>query len=181
MTHVTIHYLDTTTMALDFPFDADKKAAVAAIVGATWDKKPKRWNVPLARLGDVVKLFWPDVSIDYGVLVARDEQLKRMFRQYIAAGVRFAARDGAIWCDNDILCTYMQKVGTALHVQALTMVLAEPARVQPAMVTDTPHIETEDDRKMKIIITGTQNAKIAAAKKAAIIQRNRPRRRKVAA
>lgn len=121
----TIHYVDATTMAVEFPFEAARKAAIGAMSGATWDKTSSRWKLPVQRLGDTVKLFWPNVTIDYEVLRARDEQIKRLIRQYMACGVRFNIVGGKVRCDHELLDNWLQKHGTSLHVQAHEEVSSE--------------------------------------------------------
>lgn len=125
MMWATIHYVDASTMAVEFPFEAARKAAIGAMSGATWDKTSKRWKLPVQRLGDTVKLFWPNVTIDYEVLRARDEQIKRFMRQYMACGVRFNIVGGKVRCDHELLDNWLQQHGTSLHVQALQEVTGD--------------------------------------------------------
>lgn len=157
MTHATIRHIDSGTMSVEFVFDKELKDAVAGITGATWQKKSKLWIVPVAALGQVVKLFWPDVSIDYDVLRDRDEQLRRMFRQYRQLGVRFWIDGNKVACDNTALNDYFAAHTTVLHVQALEHVLAEPARRRQAR----RKIEVQpapDAERLQMWLTGVQNA-----------------------
>ena len=166
MTTTTIHHIDSTTLAVAFDFDATKKEVVAAMTGAQWQKAEKRWTLPVARLGDVVKLFWPDVSIDYDVLRARDEQLRRLFRQYRACGVTFAIVAGKVTCDHDVLNGWFAAHGNALHVQALQDVLLE---VSAAARPKKPATGDYDDRMISLLLRGVQNAVKAEEKKAAML------------
>lgn len=172
MTYATIRYIDSGTMAVEFPFDATLKDAIAGITGATWQKKEKQWIVPVASLGQIVKLFWPDVSIDYDVLRARDEQLRRMFRQYQSMGVRFWIDGNNVACDNMALSSYFATHSTVLHAQALEHVLAEPPhqrnRRRAINVPVAPNAE-----RLQMWLTGAQNAVDNEEKARAIIANRR--------
>ena len=175
MTHATIYYIDPSLMAVEFEFDATKKNAVASLVGAQWQKETGRWNVPVARLGDVVRIFFPDVTIDYDVLRARDEQLRRMFRQYRTMGVVFALTDGKVTCDHAVLNSWFAANANVLHAQALAHVLSEDAKpetIPPLSTAPAP----KEDRMLAILLKGVKNAQIAKDKKDAMIanlKRNR--------
>ena len=167
MTHATIHHIDSVQMAVEFAFDAAKKDAVAAMIGATWDKPATRWSLPVARLGDVVKLFWPDVTIDYAVLVARDEQLRRMFRQYRAAGVAFSIENGGVRCDNAALDACFLAKSTAMHVAALECVMEE--RAPSARPTRAAAPLPAADPMLNLLLTGIGNAQRNEERKAAML------------
>ena len=175
MTHATIYYIDPSLMAVEFEFDATKKNAVARLVGAQWQKENGRWNVPVARLGDVVRIFFPDVTIDYEVLRARDEQLRRMFRQYRTMGVVFALTDGKVTCDHAVLNSWFAANANVLHAQALAHVLSEDAKpvvIPPLSSAPAP----AEDRMLTLVLKGVKNAQIAKEKKDAMIanlRRNR--------
>lgn len=136
MTWATIHYLTDSTMAVEFPFSQRHKTAIAQMTGAEFDGATKRWDVPVARLGDVVKLFWPNVTIDYAVLCARDEQLQAMFRGYRDMGVRFDVVAGKVVCDHAMLNDWFAEHSTALHVNALLAV--DGAKKGDAKPTERP-------------------------------------------
>lgn len=123
MTWATIHYVTESTMAVEFVFAKRQKDAIAAMPGAEWDKSTLRWLVPVARLGDVAKLFWPSVTFDYRVLRARDHALVRMFAGYMAMGVRFAVSNGKVVCDHAVLNEWFATNATVLHVNALAVAL----------------------------------------------------------
>ena len=129
MTWATIHYVSDSTIAVEFGYAETQKDAIKRMAGAEWDKSGKRWLVPLGKLGDVVKLFFPNVTLDYAVLRARDEQMIRMFEGYMAMGIRFdvAAQSadklptagGKVVSDHALLNEWFKDHGTALHVNAL--------------------------------------------------------------
>ena len=175
MTHATIYYIDPSLMAVEFEFDATKKNSVARLVGAQWQKESGRWAVPVARLGDVVRIFFPDVTIDYDVLHARDEQLRRMFRQYRTMGVVFALTDGKVTCDHAVLNSWFAANANVLHAQALAHVLSEdakPVAIPPLSTAPAP----VEDRMLTLVLKGVKNAQIAKEKKDAMIanlRRNR--------
>ena len=175
--HATIHYIDSTTLAVAFDYDATKKEAVAALTGAQWQKTTKRWLLPVARLGDVVKLFWPDVSIDYDVLCARDEQLRRMFRQYQACGVTFAVEAGRVTCDHYILNGWFLAHGNALHAQALQYVLNEAKATPRARNQAQRQAEMQaEDEALARWLKGVKNAAKNEDRKAAMIAAQKAKR-----
>ena len=176
MTHATIYYIDPSLMAVEFEFDATKKNSVARLVGAQWQKETGRWAVPVARLGDVVRIFFPDVTIDYDVLRARDEQLRRMFRQYRTMGVVFALTDGKVTCDHAVLNSWFAANANVLHAQALAHVLSEDAKPVAIPPPSNAAPAPAEDRMLKILLKGVKNAQIADEKKKAMIanlRRNR--------
>lgn len=176
MTHATIHHINASTMAIEFAYDKDLKEAIAAMLGSDWDKPTKRWLLPVARLGDVVRLFWPNVTLDYDVLRSRDEQLKRMFRQYQQSGVRFWLDDGRVHCDHALLNEWFAANGNKLHAAALEAVQAE----QPARATlfkvDYP-IADKDDPGLALWLRGVKNARVAVEKKTAMLAAKKRKRR----
>lgn len=119
MTWATIHYVSDSTIAVEFGYAETQKDAIKRMAGAEWDKSGKRWLVPLGKLGDVVKLFFPSVTLDYAVLRARDEQMIRMFEGYMAMGIRFDVAGGKVVSDHALLNEWFKDHGTALHVNAL--------------------------------------------------------------
>lgn len=119
MTWATIHYVSDSTIAVEFGYAETQKDAIKRMAGAEWDKSGKRWLVPLGKLGDVVKLFFPNVTLDYRVMRARDEQMIRMFAGYRAMGVRFDVVGGKVVSDHALLNEWFKDHGTALHVNAL--------------------------------------------------------------
>lgn len=119
MTWATIHYISDSTIAVEFGYAETQKDAIKRMAGAEWDKSGKRWLVPLGKLGDVVKLFFPNVTLDYRVMRARDEQMIRMFAGYRAMGVRFDVVGGKVVSDHALLNEWFATHGTALHVNAL--------------------------------------------------------------
>lgn len=138
MTWATIHYLSESTMAVEFGYAERQKNAIAAMPGAEWDKSSKRWLVPVARLGEIVKLFWPLVTIDYMVLRARDHALVRMFAGYMAMGVRFDVSNGKVVCDHAVLNEWFAANSTVLHVNALQTAQRGPVCVPRSYPTATP-------------------------------------------
>lgn len=138
MTWATIHYLDSATMAVEFPYSQRHKDAVVCMSGAEFDKVSSRWAVSVARLGDVVKLFWPNVTIDYAVLCARDEQLQAMFRGYMAMGVRFDVHGGKVVCDHALLNEWFAANSNALHINALMAVQLSDSKKAPCEATGRP-------------------------------------------
>lgn len=130
MTWATIHYVTESTMAVEFVFAKRQKDAIAAMPGAEWDKSTLRWLVPVARLGDVAKLFWPSVTFDYRVLRARDHALVRMFAGYMAMGVRFDVAAGKVVCDHAALNEWFATNATVLHVNALALALKQARTAQ---------------------------------------------------
>lgn len=142
MTWATIHYVTESTMAVEFGYAERQKDAIAAMPAAEWDKPSKRWLVPVARLGDVVKLFWPSVTLDYDVLRARDHALVRMFRDYMAMGVRFAVSNGKVVCDHAVLNEWLAANATVLHVNALQTAQNGPecvSRSYPTPIDGAPN------------------------------------------
>lgn len=135
MTWATIHYATESTMAVEFGYAERQKEAIAAMTGAEWDKPSKRWLVPVARLGEVVKLFWPSVTIDYMVLRARDHALVRMFAGYLAMGVRFDVSNGKVVCDHAVLNEWFAANATVLHVNALQTAQKGPVCVSMSYPT----------------------------------------------
>lgn len=123
MTWATIHYLTETTMAVEFGYAERQKEAIAAMPGAEWDKPSKRWLVPVARLGEIVKLFAYNVTLDYNVLRERDRQLKRLLQGYVNLGIRFDVAGGKVVCDHQILNEWFATNTTPLHVNALAGLL----------------------------------------------------------
>lgn len=138
MTWATIHYLDSATMAVEFPYSQYHKDAISGISGAEFDKATKRWVVTVARLGDVVRLFWPNVTIDYAVLCARDEQLQAMFRGYMNTGVRFDVHGGEVVCDHALLNEWFAAHSTVLHVNALKAVQSSDSKKAFCKATEWP-------------------------------------------
>lgn len=123
MTWATIHYQSESTMAVEFGYAERQKNAIKEMTGAEWDKPSKRWFLPVARLGEIVKLFWPSVTLDYDVLRARDHALVRMFAGYMAMGVRFDVAAGKVVCDHAVLNEWFAANSTVLHVNALALAL----------------------------------------------------------
>lgn len=174
-THATIYHIDAGTMAVEFTYDKTLKEAVATMIGAEWDRATKRWLLPVARLGDVVKLFWPNVTLDYDVLRARDEQLKRMFRQWQALDVRFWIEQGKVRCDHALLNEWFAANGTKLHTVALEAVLSEPAHARTHARVATPPAEV-DDPGLALWLRGAQNAVVAEEKKVAMLAAKKRKR-----
>ncbi len=197
MTWATIHYQSESTMAVEFGFSERQKNAIAAMPGAEWDKSTLRWLVPVARLGDVVKLFWPSVTLDYDVLRARDHALVRMFAGYMAMGVRFDVSNGKAVCDHAVLNEWFAANSTVLHVNALALALktnpkgtespvAHP-RSYPTPIDGAPNggngskpsealEQTKPVRRgvdLSLWLTGVQNAVKQAEKKEQMIRRVR--------
>lgn len=144
MTWATIHYLTDSTMAVEFPFSQRHKTAIAQMTGAEFDGATKRWDVPVARLGDVVTFFWPNVTIDYAVLRARDEQLQAMFRGYRDMGVRFDVVGGKVVCDHAVLNDWFAAHSMALHVNALLVVLqSSDIKKEAPKPTERPRIDAK--------------------------------------
>lgn len=190
MTWATIHYVTESTMAVEFVFAKRQKDAIAAMPGAEWDKSTLRWLVPVARLGDVVKLFWPSVTIDYLVLRARDHALVRMFAGYMAMGVRFDVSNGKVVCDHAVLNEWFAANSTVLHVNALQTAQNGPEcvpRSYPTLNDGAPNggnggkaSETLGHTKsirrgvdLSLWLTGVQNAVKQAEKKEQMIRRVR--------
>ncbi len=115
--NAAIVYQDERSVAVYFQYDPARKESVKALYGTQWSKSQRCWLVPLARLGELMKIFMPYVEIDYEVLCARDRQIARMFRQYRVMGVVFWEVNGRLRSNNAQLDEYYAKRGTALHVQ----------------------------------------------------------------
>lgn len=139
MTWATIHYVSDSTIAVEFGYAETQKDAIKRMAGAEWDKSGKRWLVPLGKLGDVVKLFFPSVTLDYAVLRARDEQMIRMFEGYMAMGIRFDVAGGKVVCDNPLINEHLSASSTALHVNALQAA----QRRMTCEETERPRIDVE--------------------------------------
>lgn len=135
MTHATVHYMDAYTFTVEFPYRPSLKEAIASMSGANWNKASKRWHVPIARLGDVVKLFYPNVTLDYAVLVVRDEQMQRVLRQYMNCGVRFSVVGGKVACDHEVLNNWFMQNSSSLWVAALTNAKRESSNDIPKLPT----------------------------------------------
>jgi len=164
MTWATIHYQSESTMAVEFGFAERQKDAIKAMTGAEWDKSSKRWLVPVARLGDVVKLFWPELSIDYMVLRARDQALVRMFEGYVAMGVRFDVNNGKVVCDQPLLNEWLAANATVLHVNALHVALntkKSTVKSMEAAVVAPTHVETPIAESGRVSASHTANGDIA--------------------
>lgn len=175
MTHATIHHINAETMAVEFDYNKDLKDTIAAMIGSEWDKPSKRWLLPIARLGDVVKLFWPNVTLDYDVLRARDEQLKRMFRQWQTLGVRFWLEAGKVQCDHALLNEWFAANGNKLHAVALEAALSEQPAPAPVRVATTPPAEV-DDPGLALWLRGAKNAVVAEEKKTAMLAAKKRKR-----
>lgn len=139
MTWATIHYVNETTMAVEFGYAERQKDAIAAMTGAEWDKSSRRWLVPVGRLGEVSKLFFPNLTFDYRVLRARDHALIRMFENYMAMGVRFAVVAGKVACDQPLLNEWFASNSTVLHVNALLS--ATDNKKMTSEATERPRID----------------------------------------
>ena len=190
MTWATIHYVTESTMAVEFVFAKRQTDAIAAMPGAEWDKSTLRWLVPVARLGDVAKLFWPSVTFDYRVLRARDHALVRMFAGYMAMGVRFDVSNGKVVCDHAALNEWFAANSTVLHVNALQTAQNGPecvSRSYPALNDaasnggngSKPSQALEPAKSIRrgvdlsLWLTGVQNAVKQAEKKEQMIRRVR--------
>lgn len=176
MTHATIHHINAETMAVEFDYNKDLKDTIAAMIGSDWDKPNKRWLLPIARLGDVVKLFWPNVTLDYDVLRARDEQLKRMFRQWQTLGVQFWLEQGKVQCSHALLNEWFATNGNKLHAVALEAVLAEPVPAPATLPQVDYPIADKDDPGLTIWLRGVKNARVAEEKKAAMLAAKKRKR-----
>lgn len=174
-THATIHHINAEIMAVEFDYNKDLKDAIAAMIGSDWDKPNKRWLLPIARLGDVVKLFWPNVTLDYDVLRARDEQLKRMFRQWQALGVNFRIEQGKVRCSHFLLDEWFAAHGTKLHTVALEAVLGEQPAPATLFKVATPTAEV-DDPGLALWLRGAKNAAVAEGKKVAMLAAKKRKR-----
>ena len=190
MTWATIHYVTESTMAVEFVFAKRQTDAIAAMPGAEWDKSTLRWLVPVARLGDVAKLFWPSVTFDYRVLRARDHALVRMFAGYMAMGVRFDVSNGKVVCDHAVLNEWFAANSTVLHVNALQTAQNGPECVSRSYPTlndgasngathGKPSQALEPAQSIRrgvdlsLWLTGVQNAVKQAEKKEQMIRRVR--------
>lgn len=164
-THATIRLIDASTVSIEMsPFSEFHKDKIKALFGSEWNKK--LWLVPLCRLGDVVKIFIPHVSIDYDVLRARDVQLCQVFRQYMACGVQFDVVGGKVVSDHPLLNEWLVESSSQLHVNAL-----EAARKpQPAPVElPVDNYATVPTRLDTALWNGIQNASKAKARKEKIL------------
>lgn len=178
MTWATIHYVTESTMAVEFGFAERQKNAIKEMTGAEWDKSSKRWLVPVARLGEVVKLFWPELTLDYMVLRARDQALARMFAGYMAMGVRFDVSNGKVVCDHAVLNEWLAANATVLHVNALPPaqtaierrktaaggILAQNYAEAPSVDSEPVSDSQEESRGVALWLRGVQNAATAEEK-----------------
>ena len=74
-------------------------------------RKGHKWIIPLSRIGDVYRLCGVvNVSIDYAVLEARDEQLRRMVADYARCGIRIWMRGGELVTDNETLTAALRPI-----------------------------------------------------------------------
>lgn len=153
MTWATIHYVNETTMAVEFGYAERQKEAIAAMTGAEWDSDTRRWLVPLGRLGDVARLFFPNLTFDYRVLRARDHALVRVFENYMAMGVRFDVAANKVVCDQPLLNQWFAANSTELHVNAL--------RIAQERTTDPKKTTCESTERPRIDVS-SQNGQIHA-------------------
>ncbi len=188
MTWATIHYISDSTIAVEFGYAETQKDAIKRMAGAEWDKSGKRWLVPLGKLGDVVKLFFPSVTLDYAVLRARDEQMIRMFDGYMAMGIRFDVAGGKVVSDHALLNEWFKDHGTALHVNALMTCEAsgrpiiDSERQIDQIDVSAQKIESRPDSvavqangDIGLWLKGVVNASKAAERKAEMLRRKRGR------
>lgn len=188
MTWATIHYISDSTIAVEFGYAERQKDAIKRMAGAEWDKSGKRWLVPLGKLGDVVKLFFPSVTLDYAVLRARDEQMIRMFEGYMAMGIRFDVVGGKVVSDHALLNEWFATHGTALHVNALmTCEASGRPRIDVERQIDQMDVSAQkiESRPVSVAVQangdiglwlkGVVNASKAAERKAEILRRKRGR------
>lgn len=157
---------------------AGQGAQITKIPGREFIKRGNRWTVPLSRLWDVLRAVGSqNVSIDYAVLVARDEQLQRMIRQYATCGVRIWNDGGKVATDNDCLTVALQPI-TALLLPFLAdspgpQRAPKPARV--ITVIDEPQTPPWAGVSLETWLTGVQNAKAAQSKRVNMLRNVRGR------
>lgn len=79
------------------------------IVGSTWQRGMKSWLVPIDALGQVYRICGlQNVAVEYDVLVAFDESMRRMVRQYATCGVRIWLDDGMVRSDCELVEKLLQ-------------------------------------------------------------------------
>lgn len=83
-----------------------------------------------------------------------------MFRLYRRMGVQWRIEAGKIRCDHAVLDAWFQRHGTPAHLEALEVVLAEPAPVR----TEAALVPTVADRGITMWHKGVKNAKANEAK-----------------
>lgn len=82
---LTITMLDNATLCIKFNFK-DKATFQECVrrcksIGATWDKRNRRWGCPVGRVRLALRAF-PRASMDYDVQVAYDAVSARLRLQY---------------------------------------------------------------------------------------------------
>lgn len=169
MSWATITLYGSNTVAVRFaPYHVAVKNRLKALA-ERWDSTQKRWLVPLHRLSDVVGIFWPQVTLDYAVLVARDQALRQMLAGYMAMGIQFDVVHDKVVCDHAVLNAWFAQHSTALHVQALRDLWANPGVKRPVSAVKW----TADETGLALWLRGVQNAKRRAGYKSRLEKRRR--------
>lgn len=123
---------------------------ITLINGRTFDRRTKAWRVPIAGLFAVVAACGvQNVSIDYAVLVAQDEQLRRMVRQYRAIGVDIWMDNGRVMTSNPLLTEVLQPL------RKLLWWLPTAPRGELA---ERPSRQRPDVEQLALIVDGVNNA-----------------------
>lgn len=177
MIEIRLH--DSVTIAVDGA-TRYHGAKLTEIPNREFIKSGSRWLVPLSRLGAVIGIVGQqNVSIDYDVLKARDEQLRRIVAQYAAVGVRIWNDGGKLATDHPLLTQALQPIAPLL----LDWLPTEPGerRQQRRKVVTQERVEAPQKREagefgqlsLESLIVGIQNAH---AKQEKDMQRKRVRR-----
>lgn len=175
---MNITLADPSTLHLSFTYNAATVAQVKALPGSEWDKETKTWAAPLYLLRRLVTLF-PGATVESGVIIARLAMWRRWIVQHNHAGIWFALGD-------DLATVIPTGAGVSPlfveYVAGLSGVLAQflgdqvmVGSGQDVYVAPVPSVQpTQGDR---VIWTGIVNAKRNEERKAAIIGREKEKRR----
>lgn len=111
------------------------------------------WRLPLNALQSAIRAVGvKNVSLDYDVLKARDEQLQRVMRQYSNVGVRIWNQDGKLATDNETLTKALQPLAPLM----LHWLPTEPGPKKAPRVVPRAVVEAEGDPELQLWLWGQE-------------------------
>lgn len=111
------------------------------------------WRLPLNALQSAIRAVGvKNVSLDYDVLKARDEQLQRVMRQYSNVGVRIWNQDGKLATDNETLTKALQPLAPLM----LHWLPTEPGAKKAPGVVPMAVVEAEGDPELQLWLWGQE-------------------------
>jgi hypothetical protein len=146
---ITLHNPTTIRVA---PIDWRLGAKLKAIPFAKYDGN-ESWTLPLNALQSAIRAIGvKNVSLDYDVLKARDEQLQRVVRQYINVGVRIWNDGGKLATDNATLTKALQPLAPLM----LHWLSTEPGPKKAPGVVPRAVVEAEGDPELQMWLWGQE-------------------------